>query len=174
MNITLVLGTARKERRSEHITDYLQKKFSELSDVNLSYVDVAEWVKSPRTIPEWEDSEESKPWKELMTKTDALVLVVPEYNHSYPGELKLLLDMDFDNYNRMPVVVVGASSGSHGGMRVIEHIQPVLNNFKMNVVPASLRFDSLKDFASMSHDARDDMQKERFDKMLALLREYVQ
>lgn len=172
-HITLVLGTARKERSSVHVAEYLQKKLEETDGIEFDYVDVAEYVKHPRTIPDWDNPEETKPWRDLAAKTDAFMLIVPEYNHSYPGELKLLLDMDMDNYNKKPVVVVGVSGGDHGGLRVIESIQHLLNNFRMISVPAPMRFGSVADFAKKSHAERDEEQGKRFQKTMDTLKEYL-
>lgn len=171
--LTLVLGTARESRLSEHVADYVKEKLSHIEEFEVSYADVRDFLHSPRTIPDWEGNSESKPWRDLVAKTDAFMLVVPEYNHSFPGELKLLLDQDFKNYERKPVVIVGTSAGSHGGLRAIEHLHAVVNAYKMIFVPAPLRFGSLEAFASKSHEERDAEHGERFEKTIDTLRKYL-
>lgn len=172
-HITLVLGTARKERASGHVATYLQKKLSETPGLEVSFVDVQEFVTHPRTIPDWENNDETKPWRDIAAKTDGYILIVPEYNHSYPGELKLLLDQDFDVYAGKPVLVCGVSGGGHGGLRVIEHLHQLLNGYKMIVVPAPMRFGSVADFAKKSHEERDEEQGKRFGKSITLFKEYL-
>ncbi len=50
-----------------------------------------------------------------LESADALVVVTPEYNGSYPGVLKNALDYYLDEYRKKPVGIVSVSSGSMGG-----------------------------------------------------------
>ena len=61
--------------------------------------------------------------------------MAPEYNHGYPGELKLLLDGEYDGYVRKPVGFVSVSSGLIGGARVTEQLRLVAAALRM--VPVS-------------------------------------
>jgi NAD(P)H-dependent FMN reductase len=62
----------------------------------------------------------------IALRADALVLVVPEYNHGYPGSLKKLLDTNLKEYVHKAVGVCGVSAGPWGGARAIENLLPVL------------------------------------------------
>ena len=58
---------------------------------------------------------------------DGVVFVVPEYNGSYPGVLKLFLDMlpypgGFDG---RPCAFIGLSAGQFQALRAVEHLQGV-------------------------------------------------
>jgi len=59
-------------------------------------------------------------------RADGLVLVVPEYNHSYPGMLKHVLDSNLKEYIHKAVGICGVSAGGFGGTRVIQSLLPVL------------------------------------------------
>lgn len=61
-----------------------------------------------------------------MTRADGLVIVSPEYNHGYPGEMKLMLDQLYKEYNRKPVGICGVSSGALGGARMVEQLRLIL------------------------------------------------
>jgi NAD(P)H-dependent FMN reductase len=74
-------------------------------------------------------------YRELMTAADGLVIVAPEYNHAYPGELKLLLDSEFAAYARKPVGFVSVSSGRIGGTRLVEQLRLLTTALRM--VPVS-------------------------------------
>ena len=63
-----------------------------------------------------------KRWRWLM----ALVIVTPEYNHSFPGLLKHVLDSCLKEYIHKPAGIVGVSAGPFGGVRVIQDFLPVL------------------------------------------------
>src|SRR5207244_5064879 len=59
-------------------------------------------------------------------RCDGIVLVVPEYNHGYPGLLKHALDMNLKEYIHKAVGICGVSAGPFGGARAIEHLLPVI------------------------------------------------
>ena len=48
-------------------------------------------------------------------RADALVLVVPEYNHGYPGLLKHALDTNLKEYIHKAAGICGVSAGGFGG-----------------------------------------------------------
>ena len=85
---------------------------------------------------------------ESMNRADALVLVVPEYNHGYPGLLKHVLDTNLKEYIHKAVGVVGVSAGVFGGARMIQNLLPVLRElglvtifWDVNFTTVASRFD---------------------------------
>ncbi|OIO20149.1 MAG: NADPH-dependent FMN reductase [Candidatus Magasanikbacteria bacterium CG_4_9_14_0_2_um_filter_41_10] len=145
LHITILLGTAREGRLSEHIANFLYTEIASREDVTIELVDVKDHL-SGRTIPPWEENDDTKVWKNIVAKTDGFIIVSPEYNHGYPGELKILLDQEHDAYRGKPVIVAAVSAGILGGSRLIEHIQPVLSEIGMIFLPFSLRFDNVQTF----------------------------
>jgi chromate reductase len=63
---------------------------------------------------------------ERVTRADGLVIVVPEYNGSFPGALKLFIDYWRypDSYENRPIAFVGLGA-KWGGLRPVEHLQQV-------------------------------------------------
>lgn len=61
-----------------------------------------------------------------LARADALVIVSPEYNHSFPGLLKHMLDAYLKEYIHKAAGVVGVSAGPFGGTRGIQDLLPVL------------------------------------------------
>ncbi|MDL4773559.1 MULTISPECIES: NADPH-dependent FMN reductase [Thermomonosporaceae] len=55
---------------------------------------------------------------------DAFVIVTPEYNHSFPGTLKNLIDTHFTQWRAKPVSFV-SYGGMSGGLRAVEHLRQV-------------------------------------------------
>ena len=121
------------------------------------------------TTPPWGEggADKSKTkWKEIMEHADALVIVTPEYNHSYPGELKLLLDSLYEEYEKKPVGVCGVSAGGLGGARVALHIKQVLIELKMIPARNSVYFSNVKDLFNESGTIKDTSYGERVGTML--------
>ncbi len=58
---------------------------------------------------------------------DGVVFVVPEYNGSYPGVLKLFIDMlpYPAGFDRRPCAFIGIAAGQFLGLRAVEHLQGV-------------------------------------------------
>src|SRR5881398_3775432 len=65
-------------------------------------------------------------FSDLVTRADGLILVVPEYNHGYPGLLKHLLDTNLKEYIHKAVGICGVSAGGFGGARAIQNLLPVM------------------------------------------------
>jgi len=170
-HITLVLGTGRKNRQSEHVAEYIQNKLTE-HGFTYEFADIRDYLAHPFTIPDWEDNDATLPWRNLAKKSDGFIFVIPEYNHSFPGEFKLLLDQDFDNYKRKLVLLCTVSEGGFAGVRVHEQLQPILNNFAMSVVPAPLFFGKVEEFVKMSPEERDELHAKRVEKSFNLYKTY--
>lgn len=68
---------------------------------------------------------------------DAAVFVVPEYNGSFPGILKLFIDMlpYPAGLDRRPCAFVGLASGQFQALRAVEHLQQVVGYRNAYVFP---------------------------------------
>ena len=132
--VPVVLGTGRDERKSERIARFVHERLEEKEGVTAPFIDVREYVQSTHTIAAWVDDARAHPWREVAQKAAGFVFVVPEYNHGYPGEFKLLLDSAYNEYADKPAVLVGVSSGTYGGVRVIDHLMPIVHELRMHVV----------------------------------------
>lgn len=62
---------------------------------------------------------------ERIGAADAVVIVTPEYNHSFPGPLKTAIDATGGQWRGKPVGFV-AYGGLSGGLRAVEQLRPVL------------------------------------------------
>lgn len=61
---------------------------------------------------------------ERLAAADAVVVVTPEYNHSYPGPLKTAIDETGREWRAKPIGFV-SYGGLSGGLRAVEHLRPV-------------------------------------------------
>jgi NAD(P)H-dependent FMN reductase len=123
LDIPVILGTTRKGRMSEHAASFMMGQLRQRNDVRTQLIDIreldlrvddaGEGVKDPR-------------FAEAMERADGIVIVSPEYNHSFPGLLKHVLDSCLKEYIHKAAGIVGVSAGPFGGARMIEHFQPVL------------------------------------------------
>lgn len=135
-NITLVLGSAREGRESEKVAEYLKSLLEGREDATVTYVDVREHVTRAVTMPPWGAggaNEVPTPWQKIAQGTNAFIFVLPEYNHGYPGEWKLLVDSLYKEYTGKDAYIAGVSDGVFSGVRVADHVKPVL--VELGLVP---------------------------------------
>jgi len=164
MNITIVLGTARTGRNSERVYLALQEMFPKNKNANVTSVDVRDYVQLPQTIPSWgeggADTKESK-WKTVVKDTDAFVFILPEYNHSFPGEWKLLVDTLSKEYSGKTAYIVGVSSGVFAGVRVSDHVKTVLIELNFSVPKVGLYIGKVADVITEQGTINDEALKDR-------------
>lgn len=137
--IPIILGTARAGRESEKVAHYILDYARQHGGFETELLDVKDFL-TDRTIPSWEDHPVQKKWSEIANKADGYIIVTPEYNHSIPGELKILLDKEYKAYARKPFGLVGVSNGMFGGARMIEAMKPLIVNFNAVCVNKAVSF----------------------------------
>lgn len=125
--ITVVLGTAREGRESEKVARVVVQAFSQADDIEVVYVDIKDHLIAPQTVRRKDTTSDAfREWQEIAKNSDAFVFVIPEYHRGYPGEWKLFVDSLDNEYRDKPGYIVGVSSGMFAGVRMGEHVKPVL------------------------------------------------
>lgn len=169
--IPVVLGTARKDRMSDKAANFIKEQVEEYG-VETELVDVRE-VMTEATIPAWIDDEAAANWRDIAERMDGLVIVTPEYNHGYPGELKLLIDMAYKEYQHKPVAICGVSAGGLGGARVVENLIPVMIELQMVPIRNVVYFSNIKGLFKESGEITDEEYKKKAAAMLDNLTWYA-
>ena len=74
---------------------------------------------------------------EIIRPTEKFLFVVPEYNGSYPGVLKLLIDIGQPQllWWHKKALLTGVATGRSGNVRGMEHLAGVLNYLKITIYP---------------------------------------
>lgn len=89
-----------------------------------------------------------------VARADAVVLVTPEYNHSFPGELKVAIDGLREEWRLTPVGVV-SYGGISGGLRATEQLRLVLAELRAVVVRETVSFAHVRDRFDAAGRLRD-------------------
>jgi NAD(P)H-dependent FMN reductase len=121
--IPVILGTTRKGRASENVARFVFEEVKKREDVETEFIDLRDLK---FTTEDAGESIKDPKFSATMERADGLVLVVPEYNHGYPGLLKHALDTNLKEYIHKAVGVCGVSAGGFGGTRMIQNLLPVL------------------------------------------------
>ncbi|HKU73500.1 MAG TPA: NAD(P)H-dependent oxidoreductase [Pyrinomonadaceae bacterium] len=139
LNIPVLLGTNRKERKSHFVAQWLVSQMEKRPEIRTRLFDVAEFH-----LPHddyGQGLKDSFPeWRDAIVQADGLVLVTPEYNHGYPGAMKAVLDLLLREYVHKSVSFVGVSAGPWGGTRVIEAMVPMCRELGLAVTFTDLNF----------------------------------
>jgi NAD(P)H-dependent FMN reductase len=137
LTIAVIAGTTRLKRQSIKAARFVAEQGKKLEGVEIIFVDPAEFnLPNDGNDPEGKDPR----YSEITAKADAFFVVTPEYNHSFPGSLKRLLDSELENYVHKPVALAGASDGNWGGVRAVEALVTSVREMGLIVTFTSVYF----------------------------------
>ena len=138
--IPVILGTARQGRRSEHAARFVLSETQKRAEVETELIDVRAL---PLRLDDAGEQIKIPAFSEQVKRADAIIIVVPEYNHSYPGLLKHALDTNLEEYIHKAVGICGVSAGPFGGSRVIESLLPVLRELGLVTIFTDVNFSTV-------------------------------
>ncbi len=119
---------------------YVASELGKRAGVTTELIDIAKV-----TLPTDGAGEEIKDaaFSQKMKAADGLAIVTPEYNHSFPGLLKHVLDTCLEEYIHKAAGIVGVSAGPFGGTRVVESFLPVLRELGLVATFTDLNFSKV-------------------------------
>ena len=161
--IPVILGTARQGRASEHVARFVFEEVWKRDGVESVLIDIRA-LSFPNT--DAGESIKNAEFSAQMARADAIVLVVPEYNHGYPGLLKHALDTNLKEYIHKAVGVCGVSAGGFGGTRVIENLLPVLRELGLVTIFWDGNFSGARKLFDESGKLLDEAYVKRIDQFL--------
>ncbi len=130
---TIIAGTNRSESNSQQIGKFYQEllltKGVESGFCTLEGLDLNTKSKGFLAFQD-----------EILKPTSKFIFVLPEYNGSYPGIFKSLIDLS-DVKTCWPgkkALLVGVATGRGGNIRGLDHITGVLHYINVNVHPNKL------------------------------------
>jgi NAD(P)H-dependent FMN reductase len=154
VTVAVLIGTTREKRESVKVARYIAEFGQKLPDIQIELVDPVDLhLPGDGNDPEGKDPT----YTALTARADAFFVVTPEYNHSFPGSLKRMLDSELANYNHKPVAFAGVSNGNWGGVRAVESLVPAVRETGLVV---------------MSWDVYFPYAQNMFDQYGAMLPEY--
>jgi NAD(P)H-dependent FMN reductase len=136
----IVSGTNRPNSNTLKVSKYYQKVLAEKGEES-TILDLSDL---PETIIKsdlyGQRSDDFQIIQNQITATQKFLFVVPEYNGSFPGILKLFIDAcKFpESFFDKKVALVGISSGKYGNIRGIEHLTGVCNYINLHVLPLKI------------------------------------
>jgi chromate reductase, NAD(P)H dehydrogenase (quinone) len=146
MQITVISGTNRPSNLSLQVA-HLCKGILEAEQQQVQLLDLTDL---PRDLAFAYLSSDSHPGfqdiQALVDQTSHFVFVVPEYNGSIPGILKLFIDACSypDSFRGKSAVLVGIAAGNGGNEKGLGHLDDILTYFGMQVHPERLAIPKIR------------------------------
>lgn len=142
ITIAVIAGTTRPKRESINAARFVAAIGASLPNVAIVFVDPTDY---PLLHDGNDDENRNATYTKVTATADAFFIVTPEYNHSFPGSLKRLLDTEYDNYYHKPAALAGCSNGAWGGVRAVEALTVALRGMELLVSPYSVYFPKVQD-----------------------------
>jgi NAD(P)H-dependent FMN reductase len=161
--IPVILGTARQGRESEHAAHFVFEQTKKRAKVETELIDVRSL---PMRLDDAGEQMKDPAFSATIERCDGLIIVTPEYNHSFPGLLKHALDMNLKEYIHKAVGICGVSAGAFGGARVIEHLLPVMRELGLVAIFEDVNFGKVGTLFDERGNLLNESYVRRVDKFL--------
>lgn len=126
--ITIISGTNRNHSRTFKVAQfYLEQIKRFTNDVQFLSLEGFDLLNKNEAFFKVEN--------ELLIPAEKFVIIMPEYNGSFPGVLKLLFDQSDIRkcWWHKKVLLTGLADGRGGNLRGLDHLTSILHYLKMNV-----------------------------------------
>lgn len=153
--ITVISATNRPDSASHTVATFYFNQLKEKSREEISFLDLSELPDDILHINMYGKTGQSLGLQQIQEKflipASKFVFIIPEYNGSFPGILKLFIDAcsvykmgeTFKKGNKK-ALTTGVSSGRAGNLRGLVHFAGILNYLNVAVLPNQLPISSIE------------------------------
>ncbi len=140
--VRILLGSTRQGRRSEKIAKAVYDVISKNQKAKVEFLDLKELA-----LPLFDDpvppfQRKTEPsvdpivnkWSETIKATDALIILVPDYNQGYSAVLKNAIDLLFYEWSGKRIAFVGYGDAGNGGTSAVAQLREVLSAIGANLL----------------------------------------
>lgn len=134
--ITIISGTNRPDNNTRQVADFIAKIYRDNAVDNQIYDlrDLPKNIAFSEVFGERSDAF-AEDINRYVEGVDKFIFVLPEYNGSFPGVLKLFIDAVEPKYwAGKKAAVVGLATGRSGNLRGLDHLTNILNYLQVNVM----------------------------------------
>ena len=126
LKITILYGAIRTGRMSIRAARAVQKALLATGQAEITFVDIREYnlpVMEARLKDMVDPPARIVALGNIISGSDGIIMVSPEYNNSYSGALKNAVDYFTKEWSHKPIGIVTASSGIQGGINASNLMQ---------------------------------------------------
>lgn len=143
--VTIISATNRPESSTLKLAQYYQRKLHD-KGLNTGLLSLTEL---PTNLIETDlygkRSAAFRPIQQIVTDTQKFLFVIPEYNGSFPGVLKVFIDAcDLpESFYDKKAAITGLSSGKYGNIRGVDHFTGVCHYMHLQVMPLKIHISAI-------------------------------
>lgn len=150
--ITVISGSNRKNNRTLAFANKYVEYLKEASNEEVRLLDMSEmatdWMHAAMYSADEQTASLAKLQDDYITPAEKFVFVIPEYNGSYPGIVKLFIDgcsvrNYMTNFKNKKAAMVGVATGRAGNLRGMDHLADSLNHMGAITLPNRMPFSSV-------------------------------
>ena len=140
--LLVIVASTRPGRVGRPVADWFRRAAEDHGGFSIDEADLAEvdlpFLDEPKH-PRLGDYEHdhTKAWGARVDAADAVVIVTPEYNHSFPATIKNALDTVSREWAHKPLGYV-SYGGISGGTRAVAALEPVAAVLQLRAVPQAV------------------------------------
>lgn len=170
--ITIISGTDRQDNLTLVLSKYYQRRIQEKTDQFVSLYNLQDLPNDLYGSGMYKKDTISFAFQkledELLIPTEKFIFVIPEYNGSYPGILKLFIDAasvrsKMSIFKGKKAALVGLATGRAGNIRGLEHFTSVLMFMGVHVMPNLLPVSAFNKILDTDKNIIDEMALKAID-----------
>jgi len=150
MKLAIVIGSVRQGRFGPTVANWFVSQARQHEEFEVDVIDLADFD-FPVSMVASTDVDE---FARRIAVADGIVIVTPEYNHSYPGPLKMAIDSIGKPWRAKPVALV-SYGGKSGGLRSVEPLRVVFAEVHAMTIRDTVSFHGVWDKFDDNGDPRD-------------------
>ncbi|MBP0451827.1 NAD(P)H-dependent oxidoreductase [Kitasatospora sp. RG8] len=146
LNLAVLVGSVRNGRFGPVVANWFAEQAGRHGEFAVDLIDLADFdipLELPSVPPAMQpDLPRPAGMAELTRRlraADAVVVVTPDYNRSFPAALKAAIDWHYTEWQAKPIGFVGYS-GASGGLLAIEQLRQVFNELHAHTVREYVSF----------------------------------
>ncbi|MFI6688271.1 NADPH-dependent FMN reductase [Streptomyces sp. NPDC050485] len=140
LKLAVIIGSVREGRFGPVVANWFTEQAEQHGEFAVDVIDLAD-IDIPLALPPvppamQPDLPRPASMAELTRRleaADAIVIVTPDYNRSFPASLKAAIDWHYTEWQAKPIGFVGYS-GASGGLLAIEQLRQVFNELQAHTV----------------------------------------
>ena len=175
--IIILSGSIRDGRKSHFVAQFINKKLEEIDQINSMLLDLKEYpfpIMETRMNQADELPERLEEFSTILSQSDGIIIVSPEYKNGIPGALKNALDyLDPQILTHIPLGVVTVTSGGFGGLYCLSQLRLVGLALGGIPIPEKLCVSVVQEVFDRSGNLKDESFSEKTTQFLDAFLWYV-
>lgn len=165
----IIVGTNRPKNNSTRVAHYYQQEL----DRKGQHWDILSLDSLPNDLIVSDlygrRSEAFAPIQKTVSEAKRFIFIVPEYNGSYPGILKVFMDACAypASFHHKKAALVGISTGKYGNVRGVDHFTGVCHYMRMHVMPLKIHIAHIQNELNEQGAFNDPLTEKYVQEQLA-------